>query len=80
MIHTLATMHIPAAMYDLLRTMLIDAGYSHVINNKDDSLDMTGISLVSENPSFMPPSVTNCLMADDLARLADVTLAVFTAR
>ncbi len=71
--HTLAVMHLPADVVELIRGKLAEAGYDHAIDEDDGLLlDMTGIGLAvdeDELPDHLPddievpddtPSLANC--------------------
>lgn len=50
MTYTVATMPVPAAVWEMIRAKLKEAGYSHAIDEREGTLDMTHIALVRERP------------------------------
>lgn len=73
--HTLAVMHLPADVVELIRGKLEEAGYDHAIDEHDGlQLDMTGIAIAPDDededaPDHLPddievpddtPSLANC--------------------
>lgn len=46
--HTIVTMDVPAALYDLVRQKLLDAGYGHAVDDREGELDMHGVALTRE--------------------------------
>ncbi len=72
--HTLAVMHLPADVVELIRGKLASAGYDHAIDEHDGlQLDMTGIAIAPDDeddaPDCLPddieppddtPSLANC--------------------
>lgn len=54
MTYTVATMPVPAAVWEMIRAKLKEAGYSHAIDEREGTLDMTHIALVQEKLSQKP--------------------------
>jgi hypothetical protein len=48
--YTTAIMEVPADLFEIVRGKLLAAGYDHAVDDRDGTLDLHGISFMTEKP------------------------------